>query len=238
MPERRVPTRRRDWLVALLAMAALAALLLLWGGPLYRFVADQARVRAWVEGFGLWGPAGIVALEIIQVLAVPVPGTAIEAVSGYLFGPWPGALYALVGVVIGSALNFFLARRFGRPLIARWIGPRSLARLDDLARQGGTLFFFLLWLFPFLPDDLACLAAGLTAMPGGRFLVLVTVGRLPGLLISTWVGANAARISPGWWAILLAIIGLAAVVLWRWGRHIQEEVLRLIGRLSRQPGGS
>lgn len=238
MPERRVPTKRRDWPVVWPALAALAALLLLWGGPLYRFVADQACVRAWVEGLGLWGPAGIVALEIIQVLTVPVPGTAIEAVSGYLFGPWPGALYALVGVVIGSALNFFLARRFGRPLIARWIGPRSLARLDDLARRGGALFFFLLWLFPFLPDDLACLAAGLMAMPVGRFLVLVTVGRLPGLLISTWIGANAARIGPGWWALLMAIIGLAAVVLWRWGQHIQEGALRLIGGLSRQPGGS
>jgi uncharacterized membrane protein YdjX (TVP38/TMEM64 family) len=236
MFEGRSPIRPRGWPALVLVLLLLAAGLLLGGQPLYRFVADQAHVRAWVESLGLWGPAGIVALQVMQVLAMPIPGTAVEAVSGYLFGPWLGALYALVGIVIGSALNFFLARSFGRPLIGRLIGPRSLARLDDLARRGGTLFFFLLWLFPFLPDDLACLAAGLTTMPGGRFLLLVTVGRLPGLLISTWMGAYATHLSPGGWAIGLAIVGLTAVLLWRWGSSIQERVLRFIGWLSREPG--
>ncbi len=233
MAEGRQRPDRRVWLAALLIASALAAALLIWGQPLYHFLADQARIRAWVERLGFWGPAGIAALELVQVLAAPIPGTAIEAASGYLFGPWLGALYAMIGITVGSWLNFYLARRFGRPLLRRWIAPRSLDRLDDLARRGGTLFFFLLWLLPFVPDDLACLAAGLTAMPTGRFLLLMTLGRWPGILISAWIGANAARLSLGWWAGLLSAMALAAVALWRWGARLQEAMIGFIARLSR-----
>ena len=236
MPEGRPRPRLHTWPVALMALAALVALLLLWGQPFYRFVADQARVRAWVERLGFWGPAGIAALELVQTLAAPIPGMAIEAASGYLFGPWPGALYAMVGIVAGSGLNFFLARRFGRPLLGRWLAPPSLARLDDLVRRGGSLFFFLLWLFPLVPDDLVCLAAGLTSMPSGRFLLLMTVGRLPGILISTWMGASTARLSPGGWAGLLIALALAAVVLWRRGARFQEALAGFLARLSRWVG--
>jgi uncharacterized membrane protein YdjX (TVP38/TMEM64 family) len=105
-------------------------------------------------------------------------------------------------------------------------------RLDDLARRGGAPFFFLIWLLPFAPDDLACVAAGLTPMPFGQFLVLMTLGRLPGVFVSVLVGANAAKIDPLWWGILLVVIGIAALVLWRFGDRIQDSVLSFIERVS------
>jgi uncharacterized membrane protein YdjX (TVP38/TMEM64 family) len=178
----------------------------------------------------------VVALEIAQVLLAPIPGQAIDAVSGYLFGIWLGTLYAAAGIAAGSLLNFALARRFGRPLVARLVKPETLNRLDDLARRGGALFFFLIWLFPFVPDDLACLASGLTPMSTRQFLVLMITGRLPGILVSTWIGARATAISPVWWGILVATMSLGAVAVWRWGEQIQSHLLRLIDRLSNRPG--
>jgi uncharacterized membrane protein YdjX (TVP38/TMEM64 family) len=174
----------------------------------------------------------IVLLEMIQALLAPIPGQAIEAVSGYLYGPWLGTLYPMIGMVIGSSITFLLSRRFGRPLVIRLIGKQSMARMDDLVRRGGALFFFLIWLLPFAPDDLACVAAGLTPMPFRQFLILMTLGRLPGVFVSVLVGANVARIQPVWWVVLFAGIALAAVVFWRWGEQIQEAVLSYIERLS------
>jgi uncharacterized membrane protein YdjX (TVP38/TMEM64 family) len=235
MPDRQKPPGWLLWLGIGLVVAALAAVLVVWDRPLYRFVADQARIRAWVEGLGAAGPLAVVALEIGQVLLAPIPGQAIDAVSGYLFGVWWGTLYAAIGIAAGSLLNFSLARQFGRPLVARLVKPAALARLDDLARRGGALFFFLIWLFPFVPDDLACLAAGLTPMSLRQFLILMFLGRVPGVFVSTWVGANAATIRPLWWGILLAVMTLAALVAWRWGAQIQKSILDLIERLSDPP---
>jgi uncharacterized membrane protein YdjX (TVP38/TMEM64 family) len=220
------------WLALLVLLAALGAALILWGGDIYRFLSDQERVRDWVEGLGAWGPAAIFGLEMAQALVAPVPGQAIEAVSGYLYGPWWGLVFALAGIAAGSTLAFFLARRFGRPLVLRLAGQAATDRLDDLVRRGGAPFFFLIWLLPFAPDDLACLAAGLTAMPARRFLVLMFAGRLPGIAFSVWLGANALRFGLPAWAALLAAMALAALLVWRYGDRLQARLLSLAEEIS------
>ncbi len=236
MKGRRV-VKRWPWLLAGLLLVGVIGALLLWEPAVYAFLADREQVQGWVEGFGGWAPAIIFGLEVAQVLLAPIPGQAIEAASGYLFGPWLGLLYAFAGLVLGSILAFCLARRFGRPLAVRLAGDDAIARLDEMAERGGNLFFFLIWLFPFVPDDLACLAAGLTPMPMGRFLALMMAGRLPGFLFSVWVGANLANARPAWWIVLFVGLALAAVVLWRKGEEIQQTMLRLARHLSGRESG-
>ena len=219
-----------------LLVAAIVALII-WWQPIYGFLANREQVLNWIEGLGVWGPLAITLLEMIQALLAPIPGQAIEAVSGYLYGPWLGTLFPMIGMAIGSLITFSLARRFGRPLVVRLIGQGSMDRLDDLVRRGGAPFFFLIWLLPFAPDDLACVAAGLTPMPTRQFLVLMLIGRLPGVFVSVWVGANVARIEPVWWVVLFAIVAVVALVFWRWGTQIQESVMVFIERATQRLGG-
>jgi uncharacterized membrane protein YdjX (TVP38/TMEM64 family) len=232
MSETKSPVRWWIWLIAGAVVAALIGVLVIWWRPIYDFLSNQEQIRVWVEGLGAWGPLAILLMEMIQALLAPIPGQAIEAVSGYLYGPWVGTLWPMIGMAIGSFITFSLARRFGRPLVIRFIGQQSMARLDDLERRGGAPFFFLIWLLPFAPDDLACVAAGLTAMSIRQFMVLMLVGRLPGVFVSVWVGSNVARVEPVWWAVLFLGLAIAALVFWRRGDQIQEFVLGLIERTS------
>ena len=232
MSETKSPVRWWIWLIAVAVVAALIGVLVIWWRPIYDFLSNQEQIRVWVEGLGAWGPLAILLMEMIQALLAPIPGQAIEAVSGYLYGPWVGTLWPMIGMAIGSFITFSLARRFGRPLVIRFIGQQSMARLDDLERRGGAPFFFLIWLLPFAPDDLACVAAGLTAMSIRQFMVLMLIGRLPGVFVSVWVGSNVARVEPVWWAVLFIGLAIAALVFWRWGDQIQEFVLGLIERAS------
>ena len=232
MSEDRAPVRGWVWLIVGAVLISVIVAVIYWWQPIYGFLSNPEQVRSWIEGLGAWGPIAIIFLEMIQALLAPIPGQAIEAVSGYLYGPWLGTLYPLIGMAMGSLITFLLARRFGRPLVVKLIGQQSMARLDDLVRRGGAPFFFLIWLLPFAPDDLACVAAGLTPMPVGQFMVLMLLGRAPGVFVSVYVGANAAQIAPVWWAILFGAIAIAALALWRWGEQIQESVLGFIERLS------
>ena len=147
MSERKVKIRWWVWLVAGIVLVAAIGALIVWWQPIYDFVANQEQVHAWVEGLGGWGPVAIILLEMIQALLAPIPGQAIEAVSGYLYGPWLGTLYPMIGMAIGSFITFSLSRRFGRPLVIRLIGKQSMDRMDDLVRRGGALFFFLIFAF-------------------------------------------------------------------------------------------
>jgi uncharacterized membrane protein YdjX (TVP38/TMEM64 family) len=232
------PVRWLIWLAVAAILAGFVGACIAWWRPVYEFVADQNRISTWVSSLGVWGPLAIVALEIGQVLLAPIPGQAIQVVSGYLYGPWLGTLYSLLGVGLGSVVSFLLARRLGRPLAVRLIGSQATARLDGLVRKGGTLFFFLIWLLPFAPDDLACLAAGLTPMSLSQFLVLVMIGRMPGVIVSVWLGAYALQINPLLFGLLLAVLTLAAVILWWRAGQIRAAVLRLVERLSEWRSGS
>ena len=220
------------WLIAALILIALVAVLVIWWQPLTELVPSQEQIGAWVEGLGAWGPVVIILLEMIQALLAPIPGQAIEAASGYLYGPFWGTVYPMIGMAIGSLITFLLARRFGRPLVIRLIGKQSMAKLDDLVRRGGAPFFFLIWLLPGAPDDLACVAAGLTPMRTGQFMVLMLFGRLPGVFASVMVGAYAMHITPTQWIVISVVIALVALAIWRWGEQIQEFVLHIIERLS------
>jgi len=228
----RTPVRWWVWVVSGLVVVALIGAFIVWWRPVYNFVSDSEQVRGWTEGFGTWGPIAIIVLQVGQAIVAPIPGQAMQVVSGLLYGPWLGTLYSVIGMALGSSLTFWLARRFGRPLVVRLVGKESMDRLDDLVHRGGVPFFFLIWLFPFAPDDLACIAAGLTPMPAVQFFVLMILGRMPGIVVSVLVGANVAQIEPVWLGVLLGAIAIVALAVWRWGGQVQRAVLNVIERLS------
>ncbi len=91
---------------------------------------------------------------------------------------------------------------------------------------------FLIFLFPFLPDDVACFLAGLTLLPLPELIVLAAIGRLPGILVANLVGANAASFTRT--QIAFFITGLTAIALafWRYQEGIEVAMLKLTARLT------
>jgi len=197
-------------------------LLLLFGlgvavGPvLHRWLTDREAVQAWVLALGPWGPLGSILLNAAQVLLAPIPGQIFGLMNGYLYGVARGTLYSWLGVQLGSALAMGLGRWLGRPLVARLVGPARLERWDCLARQQGPSFFLLVFLLPLLPDDLACFVIGLSPLSIPSMLLLAGVGRLPGLVVASWVGANATCPPAEVWA---GLVGGALALTYLFGRH-------------------
>lgn len=205
-----------------------------WGEPVVVFFRDQARIRAWLADLGPLAPLTSIALNTAQVLLAPVPGQVIGLANGYLFGVFWGTVYSLVGVMLGSALAMGLGRRLGRPLVMRFVSPAHLARWDDLSARRGPLFFFLVFLLPLIPDDIACFAVGLSPLSIPYILTLATIGRLPGLIVSSWIGAHASSLSPAGWALAGGgALALALVVL-RYRDQIETAALRLAQRWSNE----
>ncbi len=225
------PRAARTWLLCLgvvLCALVLTVPLLVWRGQIMALFADRAQAAAWVRGAGPWGPLLLMGLVVAQVVAAPIPGQALSFVAAYTYGFWLGSLYCWLGTILGTVAVMCLARWLGRPLVERLVAPAALARLDRLAEGQGLAFFFLIWLLPFLPDDLAGFAAGLTRLPLAALIVTAAVGRLPGLLVAAWVGANAERLV---WQAWLAI-GLASaagiLLVWRYGDRLQAFMLERI----------
>jgi uncharacterized membrane protein YdjX (TVP38/TMEM64 family) len=226
---------KRVWIqIALLAVFifAVSAALWYWREPLWEFFNNQEYIQTWIQGFGPWAPLISIALNAAQVLAAPIPGQIIGIANGYLYGLWMGTLYSMIGLVVGRALAMLLGRWFGRPLVERLVKPEQLAKWDSIAHRRGPLFFFLVFLLPFLPDDLVCFVVGFSPLPILRMSVLSTLGGLPGVFVSRWVGANASDLP--WWA-WIPLIGGAAVlgwVFWRYETRLEGAMIGVAERLA------
>lgn len=230
----RYARRKRAWKRVVLPGLILLALIVLLVGvvPLQLALSDPARLRAAVIGWGPWGVLALIGLQVAQALMAPIPGQVLGLVGGYLYGPWLGTLVNMTGTLIGSGIAMWLARRFGRPLVERWVSPGWLARLDKLAERRGSTAFFLIFLFPFLPDDAACFVAGLSPLPMGELMLLALFGRLPGVFIPNWLGAHATELSPRQWVIIILLMIPIAVAFWRWQDSIERFILKIAKRLA------
>jgi len=224
------PGRVIRLIIAAALIVAAGVILWQWSPAIWGFFRDRSALQTWLASFGAWAPLVSIVLSALQVIIAPLPGVVMGLVNGYLFGVWPGVLYSLIGVMLGTTAILVVTRRWGRPLAARLVPAAQLEKMDHLVERRGELFFFLIFLLPFLPDDLTCIAIGLTQLPIGRMLVLIALGRLPGLIVASWMGAHARSVSPLGWAILIAGVCLLALVYWRWRGPIEA---RLLGWLER-----
>jgi len=224
------PGRAVRLIIAAALIVAVGVGLWQWGPAIWGLFQDRSALQAWLTSFGAWAPLVSIVVSALQVIVAPIPGQVTGLVNGYLFGVWLGVLYSLLGVMLGTGTILALTRHWGRPLVARFVPAAQLERLDYLVERRGALFFFLVFLLPFLPDDLTCFAIGLTRLPIGGMLVLIALGRLPGLVVASWMGAHAHSVSPLGWAILIASVCLLAVAYWRLRGAIET---RLLGWLER-----
>lgn len=215
-----------------IALALLIVALFVWRRPLLAFFTDQERVADFIRHQGRWASLVTVGLHVLQVVAAPIPGQVLDAVNGYLFGPLWGTFYSTIGVMGGSFLAMGLTRRFGRPLAECLVGAQALNRMDHYARRRGPLFFFIVFLVPFVPDDVACFLAGLTPIPLTELMLVALLGRLPGIAVANLVGSAVTELTLPQMAIFGAVCLLLALAFWRWQRRIEESLIKVISGLT------
>jgi len=203
-----------------------------WREPLLGLFLEPRRLQGLVHSLGPAGPLAIILLQMAQVLLAPIPGQVVGLASGYLFGPWLGTLYSMAGLLLGTLVAVWIARRWGRPVIERLVDTGTLARIDRLSKNLGVPLLFLVFLLPFLPDDAILLVAGLADIPVASIVLAALFGRLPGVLVSTWLGAGASGLTATQWAAIIGGTIIVAAPIYHWRAHLERLMWSLIERLT------
>lgn len=177
-------------------------------------------------GFHDWWPlaqaATLGAMTFVQE-DVPTVGAALLAAAGSL--SWPvGFLGVFLGIWIGDALLYLLARCVGRPLLQRpwarrFFNPAAVARSE---RWFGERGIWLLLTSRFVPGTRlpTYLAAGFLRLPFGTFLLVtgtaVAVWTISIFLLARTFGPDLMRWLAGWntggWRLFAAVL-FAALTL-------------------------
>ncbi len=209
-------TNARAWLpqFALLGAAVAAyyfAAQLGWvpANPLAWLFEIGDRVKEELPKYGILAPVVYALFYALQIVIAPIPGAPLSYTAGYLFGPVSASLFSMFGIMLGGALAFWLARRLGWPLIEKMAPSSWIERWRNLAAVNSSFTWFLLMLAP--TADVFYFIAGLTTLSFRRFMLLVLFGRLPGIILSSILGANIETFGAQWIAILIGAMLLLAL---------------------------
>lgn len=184
--------QKPSFIIALVLTLTGAGLLLYWGWPYLDLLRDPEKIRELIIRSGTWGPLVFIALQIVQILIAPIPGQVIGLIGGFLFGPFLGLLYTIIGATIGFSLVFVLARKLGRPFVELFVDKKNMERFDHLSEEKGAWVFFFIFLLPAFPDDLIAFIAGLTTIPIRTLILISIAGRLPGYAVLVFTGNGLA----------------------------------------------
>lgn len=208
-------------------------------------------VALYVLSYGPAAPIFFVALQICQVVILPIPGQMIGIVAGYIFGWKLGVAYTMVGLTIGMIIVFTLSRRLGRSFVEKLNGPEAMQDLEALfssrdgnagggfyqksaatLRSNALLTFFLFMLLPGLPDNLACFVAGLTKIPVRYLLAAALVGRFPAALALSLFGDGWSKAENSSTLLFLGGVALLLTVIFLWKKQKIEAFVRKVAGWS------
>ena len=193
---------------------------------LWDLFQDRHQLKVALKSYGPYSPFGFIMLHILHAVIPALPGEAIEFLGGYLFGVWAGMLYSMTGILLGSWLSFSIARIFEKQIVERFVSPKLRKKLDYLSGHEGVILSFLLFLIPGFPKVALCYLLGLTPMHLGIFLIISTIGRIPGTLMATLQGAKAYEHQYKTFLILLGISALIILVFYIYHETIHGWIRR------------
>ena len=150
-------------------------------------------LRQFILAYGIWAPLTSIALMTAQSLVPLVPGVVITITNAWIFGWEYGAVYSWIGALLGAAVDFGIARWYGRPVVERFVSAALLERTDGFFRRSGVLAVFITRLTPIVPFKVISYGAGLTDMTPLRFTVATGVGQIPAILLYSYLGQYLTR---------------------------------------------
>jgi uncharacterized membrane protein YdjX (TVP38/TMEM64 family) len=179
-------------------------------------VGDREAVSEYLAQFGLAGPLLLGLILVLQVIVAAIPGHILMISGGYVYGFGTAFCLNWAATVGGSQVAFLLARRAGRPVVERLAPADLLEKWKKVSAEKGLIFFLFGFMLPVFPADILNYVAGLSSLSSGRFFIANLLGRLPGVVVLTAIGAYGFELS-GW--VWLIVLGAAVVtfVVWRYG---------------------
>ena len=132
--------------LAVALMASMAYLLYTTG--IVDLMSSKNRLLQFIKENPRHAATIFIGLQIVQVVAAPIPGEVTGFVGGILFGPLWGVVYSTIGLTIGSWIAFMLARWLGRPIVEQLVNREIIDRYDYVMKHKGLLLAFLITASP------------------------------------------------------------------------------------------
>lgn len=148
----------------------------------------------WLNDAGPWAPLLLIGSMVCAVIIPPIPSLPLILAAGTAFGPFDGALYAVIGAEAGSIACFLVARALGREALSRVM--KTEATFGQMCTDRQLMgVVFLARLIPIFSFEVS-FGAGLTNISLKTFALATLFGMVPPTFAFTYLGSS--MISAQW----------------------------------------
>ena len=221
-------------LVALVVLALAAGAAVLYKNGWFERIGSVEELRALIDEAGAFAGIVFFLLQMLTVIVAPIPSNVTMMAGALALGFWPSLLLGVAAIWAGSMIMFLLSRRLGQRAVQGFIDRSVMEKYLPLIEEKQDMFLFLTLLFPFFPDDMLCILAGLTSIPTGRFAAIMLLARPWGLIFEALLGSGMLSLPPWGWAVLTLVLGAVFVLAMKYSWQIEDRLFALVSRLSRR----
>jgi uncharacterized membrane protein YdjX (TVP38/TMEM64 family) len=176
---------------------------------------DPSILKEVILSYGNFSILVFILMQVLQVVVFFIPGEFIQIAGGYIFGAFLGGLISLIGITFGSIMAYFIANRYGKPIVEKLMLNRKIKLFKKILKAGSKkVVVFVFYLIPGIPKDALAYICGVSNICFMDFLIYSTLGRIPGIFISTFFGQkiyardSTSLITIGVVMISVSIIGI------------------------------
>ena len=152
-----------------------------------------AALRDFIQSFGKLTVLAYIIAYALNTVSIMPPIAALSLTAGLAFGAAWGAVYLMMGAMIGTTGTFMISRYFGRNLIEKMLKGKFKDLDEKLAKNGFmTILFFRV--IPLVPYEVLNYAGGLSRIKFKDYLLATFLGLIPGVIVSAFFGGSLGEI--------------------------------------------
>lgn len=199
----------------------------------FTLLARQDQVTHWLRSFGPWFILAYALIQILTIVVAPLGGLFAQVAMIAILGPFWGLLLIYLISTPAYQINFFLSKKYGRPIVEKLIGKGALAKIDEYAMDVDATALLLLKVLQGGNFDYISYAAGLTSIPYREFTLVNFLGGIPSILISYFIFSTLDSLVLGVaavWVTTGALLGVSILI-----NHRLREQKRLKRKFAGTP---
>lgn len=194
------------------ALITIVAFILLNEAGVLELITDVQALRSLIAGAGIWGYAVLFIITVFEVVVLPIPAAVTILIGTVLYGPFVSFFVSSLGMIVGSAICYYLGRSFGYGIVAWVAGEENTKKYAEIIGEKGKTPFFAMMLLPLFPDDLLCMLAGVTKMSQSFYFFTIAFTRPVSVAFYSFFGSGDIIPFSGWgipvWIGIFAALGV------------------------------
>ena len=152
----------------------------------------------------------VIAYVVAGLLMVPV--MLLIAVTGIVFGPVRGFLFATGGVLLSAAVSYGLGHWLGRDTVRRLLGKR-INRLSQRIARRGILAIAVVRMLPAAPFTIVNIVAGASHIRLLDYMIGTALGMMPGIALTVTFVHHLAEAVHNPTVVTVAVLGTVVVLM-------------------------